>query len=195
MQGLQAAERRVRSSLFPRTWGDTARGSMVHSPFNQAVLRTVLGPMTCAGIAVAPPSICGSSVSPNRLTIRVGILIRYFHPARWVDRATAAFWIHQSSLIGFRVGIRSSTARRRPRRRRRCRCVLNPSHHAPLSQEPLIELMQNMSPKVDAATNKPASYPEQPDVEWWVAGQQNAVVEGHLGGWIHAWMRGRVQET
>ncbi len=34
------------------------------------------------------------------------------------------------------------------------------------SQEPFIELMQNSSPKVDAATLAPATYPEHPDNEW-----------------------------
>ncbi|GFR41711.1 hypothetical protein Agub_g2461 [Astrephomene gubernaculifera] len=38
--------------------------------------------------------------------------------------------------------------------------------HPDLLQEPLIELLQNMSPKVDAATSAPASYPQQPDMEW-----------------------------
>ncbi|MEW5306477.1 MAG: hypothetical protein WDW36_008939 [Sanguina aurantia] len=38
--------------------------------------------------------------------------------------------------------------------------------HADLLSEPHIELMQNMSPKVDAATLLPASHPEQPDLEW-----------------------------
>jgi len=31
-----------------------------------------------------------------------------------------------------------------------------------------VELMQNMSCKVDAATLKPATYAENPDMEWWV---------------------------
>uniref|UniRef100_A0A7S3QLM4 UTP--glucose-1-phosphate uridylyltransferase n=1 Tax=Dunaliella tertiolecta TaxID=3047 RepID=A0A7S3QLM4_DUNTE len=38
--------------------------------------------------------------------------------------------------------------------------------HGDLLQEPYIELMQNMSPKVDANTLGPASYPENPDNEW-----------------------------
>lgn len=38
--------------------------------------------------------------------------------------------------------------------------------HADLMAEPFIELMQNMSPKVDAATSLPATYPAQPDMEW-----------------------------
>lgn len=42
--------------------------------------------------------------------------------------------------------------------------------HSDLLAEPHIELMQNMSPKVDAATLLPASYPAQPDLEWWVCG-------------------------
>ena len=37
---------------------------------------------------------------------------------------------------------------------------------SPLLQEPFIELMQNSSPKVDAATLAPATYPENPDNEW-----------------------------
>lgn len=41
--------------------------------------------------------------------------------------------------------------------------------HADLLAEPHIELMQNMSPKVDAATLLPASHLEQPDLEWWVS--------------------------
>ncbi|PNW84329.1 hypothetical protein CHLRE_04g229700v5 [Chlamydomonas reinhardtii] len=38
--------------------------------------------------------------------------------------------------------------------------------HPDLLQEPLIELLQNKSPKVDAASLSPASYPAQPDMEW-----------------------------
>ncbi|PNH10583.1 UTP--glucose-1-phosphate uridylyltransferase [Tetrabaena socialis] len=38
--------------------------------------------------------------------------------------------------------------------------------HPELLEEPFIELMQNMSPKVDAASSAPASHPEQPDMEW-----------------------------
>ncbi|KAG1675771.1 hypothetical protein FOA52_012427 [Chlamydomonas sp. UWO 241] len=38
--------------------------------------------------------------------------------------------------------------------------------HADLLSEPYIELMQNSSPKVDAATLGPASYPENPEQEW-----------------------------
>mmetsp|Transcript_14726 Transcript_14726/g.36716 ORF Transcript_14726/g.36716 Transcript_14726/m.36716 type:complete len:475 (-) Transcript_14726:257-1681(-) len=38
--------------------------------------------------------------------------------------------------------------------------------HADLLQEPHIELLQNMSPKVDAATMGPASCPAHPDLEW-----------------------------
>lgn len=48
---------------------------------------------------------------------------------------------------------------------RACGCVRT---HASGLQEPHIELMQNMSPKVDAATMGPASYPPHPDNEWWV---------------------------
>jgi hypothetical protein len=40
--------------------------------------------------------------------------------------------------------------------------------HADLLGEPHIELLQNMSPKVDAATFAPATYPQDPDMEWWV---------------------------
>lgn len=29
--------------------------------------------------------------------------------------------------------------------------------------------MQNMSPKVDAASFAPAAYPEDPEMEWWAA--------------------------
>ena len=36
-----------------------------------------------------------------------------------------------------------------------------------LVQEPFIELMQNSSPKVDVATLAPATYPENPDNEWY----------------------------
>jgi UDP-N-acetylglucosamine pyrophosphorylase len=32
--------------------------------------------------------------------------------------------------------------------------------------EPFIELMQNMSPKVDVSTMEPASYEPSPDMEW-----------------------------
>ncbi|KAG2486041.1 hypothetical protein HYH03_015248 [Edaphochlamys debaryana] len=38
--------------------------------------------------------------------------------------------------------------------------------HPELLQEPFIELMQNMSPKVDAKTLAPASHPPHPDSEW-----------------------------
>eukprot|EP00192_Tetraselmis_astigmatica_P005321 CAMPEP_0117697978 /NCGR_PEP_ID=MMETSP0804-20121206/29524_1 /TAXON_ID=1074897 /ORGANISM="Tetraselmis astigmatica, Strain CCMP880" /LENGTH=458 /DNA_ID=CAMNT_0005512279 /DNA_START=54 /DNA_END=1430 /DNA_ORIENTATION=- len=38
--------------------------------------------------------------------------------------------------------------------------------HSDLLAEPFIELMQNMSPKIDAATLGPASYPSNPDMEW-----------------------------
>ena len=39
-------------------------------------------------------------------------------------------------------------------------------NHADLMAEADVELMQNSSCKVDAATLKPASYPAQPDMEW-----------------------------
>eukprot|EP00878_Enallax_costatus_P000468 GHUV01000560.1.p1 GENE.GHUV01000560.1~~GHUV01000560.1.p1 ORF type:complete len:478 (+),score=117.87 GHUV01000560.1:292-1725(+) len=39
-------------------------------------------------------------------------------------------------------------------------------NHADLLKEPYIELMQNMSPKVDASTLEPASYPEDTSMEW-----------------------------
>jgi hypothetical protein len=38
--------------------------------------------------------------------------------------------------------------------------------HADLISEPDVELVQNKSPKVDAATLEPASYPEDPEQEW-----------------------------
>eukprot|EP00879_Flechtneria_rotunda_P011464 GHRR01011977.1.p1 GENE.GHRR01011977.1~~GHRR01011977.1.p1 ORF type:complete len:438 (+),score=150.27 GHRR01011977.1:214-1527(+) len=38
--------------------------------------------------------------------------------------------------------------------------------HSDLLQEPYIELMQNMSPKVDVATLAPASWPADPSLEW-----------------------------
>ena len=37
---------------------------------------------------------------------------------------------------------------------------------ADLLEEPDVELLQNMSCKVDAATLKPAEYPENPEMEW-----------------------------
>ena len=37
---------------------------------------------------------------------------------------------------------------------------------ADLLDEPDVELVQNMSCKVDAATMKPAEYPENPEMEW-----------------------------
>jgi len=40
--------------------------------------------------------------------------------------------------------------------------------HADLINEPDVELMQNKSPKVDAATLEPATFPEDPDQEWQV---------------------------
>jgi UTP--glucose-1-phosphate uridylyltransferase len=46
-----------------------------------------------------------------------------------------------------------------------------------LPQEPHIELMQNMSPKVDAATLAPAAYPQDTDLEWcarWPGGSGGA---------------------
>ncbi|KAL4420192.1 hypothetical protein ABPG77_011408 [Micractinium sp. CCAP 211/92] len=39
-------------------------------------------------------------------------------------------------------------------------------HHSDLLAEKDVELMQNMSCKVDAATLKPATYSEHPDMEW-----------------------------
>lgn len=38
--------------------------------------------------------------------------------------------------------------------------------HADLLAEPFVELMQNASPKVDAASLAPASYQPSPDMEW-----------------------------
>jgi hypothetical protein len=38
--------------------------------------------------------------------------------------------------------------------------------HSDLLEEPDIELLQNKSPKVDAATLEPVSYPEDADMEW-----------------------------
>ena len=35
-----------------------------------------------------------------------------------------------------------------------------------LMSEPDVELLQNSSCKVDAATLKPASYPQHPEMEW-----------------------------
>jgi UTP--glucose-1-phosphate uridylyltransferase len=40
------------------------------------------------------------------------------------------------------------------------------SKHADLLEEADIELLQNKSPKVDAATLQPASYPENEEMEW-----------------------------
>lgn len=40
------------------------------------------------------------------------------------------------------------------------------THHGDLLAEPFIELMQNMSPKVDAETLEPATYAENPEMEW-----------------------------
>jgi UDP-N-acetylglucosamine pyrophosphorylase len=40
------------------------------------------------------------------------------------------------------------------------------TNHSDLLAEPNFELMQNMSPKVDAATLEPAAYPTDPDLEW-----------------------------
>lgn len=40
------------------------------------------------------------------------------------------------------------------------------SAHPDLVTEPDWELVQNMSPKIDAATMQPASYPPAPDMEW-----------------------------
>jgi len=39
-------------------------------------------------------------------------------------------------------------------------------NHSDLLKEPYIELVQNKSPKVDAATMEPAKHPESPDMEW-----------------------------
>lgn len=38
--------------------------------------------------------------------------------------------------------------------------------HPDLLAEPDVELVQNMSCKVDAATLKPAEYPAHPEMEW-----------------------------
>eukprot|EP00798_Chlamydomonas_sp_ICE-L_P024747 gene24747-10385_t len=40
------------------------------------------------------------------------------------------------------------------------------TNHADLLEEPFTELMQNISPKIDAATLLPADHPESPDCEW-----------------------------
>jgi hypothetical protein len=39
-------------------------------------------------------------------------------------------------------------------------------NHSDLLEEPDVELLQNKSPKVDAATLEPVSYPEDADMEW-----------------------------
>lgn len=39
-------------------------------------------------------------------------------------------------------------------------------NHGDLLKEPFIELMQNMSPKIDAETLEPAVYPQNPGMEW-----------------------------
>ena len=41
--------------------------------------------------------------------------------------------------------------------------------HSDLIDEPDVELVQNKSPKVDAATMEPVSYPKDPEQEWCVA--------------------------
>ena len=38
--------------------------------------------------------------------------------------------------------------------------------HADLINEPDVELVQNKSPKVDAKTLEPATFPEDPEQEW-----------------------------
>ena len=38
--------------------------------------------------------------------------------------------------------------------------------HGDLMSEPDVELVQNKSPKVDAASLEPATYPEDPEQEW-----------------------------
>jgi UTP--glucose-1-phosphate uridylyltransferase/phosphoglucomutase len=48
----------------------------------------------------------------------------------------------------------------------RCPALLLPPRATDLLDEPDVELMQNMSCKVDAATMKPAEYPENPEMEW-----------------------------
>lgn len=48
-------------------------------------------------------------------------------------------------------------------------------------QEPHIELMQNMSPKVDAATFAPAAYPDDRDMEW-CAGASNTQLDTPVVG-------------
>lgn len=40
------------------------------------------------------------------------------------------------------------------------------TNHADLMAEPDVELLQNSSCKVDAATMKPATYPANPEMEW-----------------------------
>lgn len=62
--------------------------------------------------------------------------------------------------------------------------------HPDLLKEPFIELMQNMSPKVDAATLAPATCPEQPDLEWCPPGHgdiyPSLLGSGMLGRFLEA---------
>lgn len=47
-------------------------------------------------------------------------------------------------------------------------CFCLQKAHGDLLQERDVELLQNSSCKVDAATLKPAEYPEDREKEWWV---------------------------
>jgi len=39
-------------------------------------------------------------------------------------------------------------------------------NHPELAADPDLEMMQNKSPKIDMETMEPATYPDQPDLEW-----------------------------
>ena len=50
------------------------------------------------------------------------------------------------------------------------------TNHADLMAEKDVELMQNSSCKVDAATLKPATYPQHPEMEWYVLDFLNLLI-------------------
>jgi UTP--glucose-1-phosphate uridylyltransferase/phosphoglucomutase len=58
--------------------------------------------------------------------------------------------------------------------------------HADLLAEPHIELMQNMSPKVDAATLAPATHAADPDLEWCPPGHGDIYASLLGGGMLDA---------
>jgi UDP-N-acetylglucosamine pyrophosphorylase len=58
--------------------------------------------------------------------------------------------------------------------------------HPDLLEEPDIELMQNSSCKVDAETLGPVSFPENPDMEWYVLYPYSSISNALIS--LHGWL-------